>query len=728
MTACSAAEDTRALLTDPLRDSSKGFQGRSGSHFAVQEQRLAAGTLQDLHYVATCKDRPYIQQQMIASVARRGVFHRSCSDNCSTAPDDTSGLPHKAPNGLMFHKMDKPVVQKSTSESSLRTRRPGHYKNEYASSLHGSHFHHDSQTSVGLTADRNHISIPECYNAKAMPVQSSCSSTGWVEGNVSGNFSDRQLMAHNGTSDMRPGLIKQHLNSATLSFGLTKDVPIAKLDSPNLTNITLATSGPIFDQFGVVIGNTNSSNDLTGNNKVKTSNKINISGFSGGLQTLNANNGHMKAMRSSSYPTKLPPTAFSNASSNRRQSVQSYDTSLSRHIQNTDSIIHSASPICFVPISKVNITAPQGNINYHFVERTLSNDPRTCEFVKSPSCCEIDSEYVTLDQRYELPNHSRMNWVIEGSQIPNTQAPNGGTVRPVLNGCARSVDDSQRFKVKNGTFIKPRPFSTSTKLLTPFTGTHPVDKVLFSDALNNIQQWKSCSRTLNSSMYGSRTVIPGIDRTASISSARISNVSDRNSGSVACSNTGRYTNTGLTPKVTDCKSDNRVVLKRCKSLPDLQDNGDLASGPNSNYSDDEDGDDFGFLSYPISFSSSCPSAAMNKAKSPSPGTRIFPKRWRNKSKAVPAVSTSMAMWTPGPPVSTRVCQNDACVGVCLFNPKIWVHQNDEYVGFGLFNPNTWVCQSDESVGVSLFNRSIRMKFFFLYITNIMCFANRRKSP
>ncbi|RUS87255.1 hypothetical protein EGW08_005007 [Elysia chlorotica] len=105
-------------------------------------------------------------------------------------------------------------------------------------------------------------------------------------------------------------------------------------------------------------------------------------------------------------------------------------------------------------------------------------------------------------------------------------------------------------------------------------------------------------------------------------------------------------------------------MTRSKSLPDLQKDAkdasdakdDSGSGDNAakNYSDDEDGDEFGFLSYPISFSSSCASAVMNKAKSsPSPGARIFPKRWRSKSKtASTGAPDPAAMWTPGPPVST----------------------------------------------------------------------------
>ena len=78
--------------------------------------------------------------------------------------------------------------------------------------------------------------------------------------------------------------------------------------------------------------------------------------------------------------------------------------------------------------------------------------------------------------------------------------------------------------------------------------------------------------------------------------------------------------------------------KRSRSLPDLQID---IGGSSCNFSDDEDGDDFGFLSYP--FLPSCfTTAAMQKAKSPSPGHKILPKRWRSKTKPLPnAVASSL---------------------------------------------------------------------------------------
>ncbi|KAL3880054.1 hypothetical protein ACJMK2_032325 [Sinanodonta woodiana] len=59
------------------------------------------------------------------------------------------------------------------------------------------------------------------------------------------------------------------------------------------------------------------------------------------------------------------------------------------------------------------------------------------------------------------------------------------------------------------------------------------------------------------------------------------------------------------------------------------------------YSSDDDEDDFGFLNYPFVYSS----AAMHKAKSPSPHHRILPlKRWRGKGKQQNNACT--CIWTP----------------------------------------------------------------------------------
>lgn len=74
--------------------------------------------------------------------------------------------------------------------------------------------------------------------------------------------------------------------------------------------------------------------------------------------------------------------------------------------------------------------------------------------------------------------------------------------------------------------------------------------------------------------------------------------------------------------------------KRSKSLGELQ----LFGENNENELDsDEDGDDFGFKSYPFVHSS-----AMHKAKAPSPHHRILPKRWRSK----PRSSTGNCLWSP----------------------------------------------------------------------------------
>lgn len=59
-------------------------------------------------------------------------------------------------------------------------------------------------------------------------------------------------------------------------------------------------------------------------------------------------------------------------------------------------------------------------------------------------------------------------------------------------------------------------------------------------------------------------------------------------------------------------------------------------------SDDDDKDDFGFLGYPKCSSSL--SLAMNKAKSPSSAHKILPKRFRSKTRPIPAVNTTL--WSP----------------------------------------------------------------------------------
>lgn len=101
---------------------------------------------------------------------------------------------------------------------------------------------------------------------------------------------------------------------------------------------------------------------------------------------------------------------------------------------------------------------------------------------------------------------------------------------------------------------------------------------------------------------------------------------------------------------TDCGEEGNVRRKRSRSLPDLQADG---AENVSCYSDDEDGDDFGFRNSPYSSAASncspSPSTAspgMLKAKSPSPGRRkILPKRWRSKTKPVPNVTAS-SLWSP----------------------------------------------------------------------------------
>ena len=102
---------------------------------------------------------------------------------------------------------------------------------------------------------------------------------------------------------------------------------------------------------------------------------------------------------------------------------------------------------------------------------------------------------------------------------------------------------------------------------------------------------------------------------------------------------------------------NRLRL-RSKSLSDLrQDNDATANGSGASgcYSDDEDGDDFGFLSHPLHAGTvsvvSRASAAMHKAKSASgtssPSHRLLPRRWRTRGKSSAASAhPAQPMWTP----------------------------------------------------------------------------------
>ena len=97
---------------------------------------------------------------------------------------------------------------------------------------------------------------------------------------------------------------------------------------------------------------------------------------------------------------------------------------------------------------------------------------------------------------------------------------------------------------------------------------------------------------------------------------------------------------GIRKEQTDVKNQENLdsgkqrQRKRSKSLGELQ----LFGENNENELDsDEDGDDFGFKSYPFVHSS-----AMHKAKAPSPHHRILPKRWRSK----PRSSTGSCLWSP----------------------------------------------------------------------------------
>ena len=127
---------------------------------------------------------------------------------------------------------------------------------------------------------------------------------------------------------------------------------------------------------------------------------------------------------------------------------------------------------------------------------------------------------------------------------------------------------------------------------------------------------------------------------------------------------------------------NRLRL-RSKSLSDLRlDNDATASnGASGCYSDDEDGDDFGFLSHPSHAGTgsavvSRAPTAMHKAKSAggtsSPSHRLLPRRWRTRGKtSSTAAHPAQPMWTPEVSaccsLTTCLCpfvQVYVCVCVC----------------------------------------------------------------
>ena len=91
----------------------------------------------------------------------------------------------------------------------------------------------------------------------------------------------------------------------------------------------------------------------------------------------------------------------------------------------------------------------------------------------------------------------------------------------------------------------------------------------------------------------------------------------------------------------NANSGNSKQRKRSKSLGELQlfgenNENELDSDENV-YDSDEDGDDFGFKSYPFVHSS-----AMHKGKPPSSHHRILPKRWRSK----PRSTSGSCLWSP----------------------------------------------------------------------------------
>ncbi|CAL1547205.1 unnamed protein product, partial [Lymnaea stagnalis] len=263
------------------------------------------------------------------------------------------------------------------------------------------------------------------------------------------------------------------------------------------------------------------------------------------------------------------------------------------------------------------------------LRRTVSYEQRGLEakpsVMRTSSDGEVESEYVTLDHRYApIMTASRLCRVTEGAvppldltpphpvlparspltphpTMPTSVATNHGAVSPDVamhsptNSLIRPSRSMQSLKTN------PTPdsrVSLQHKRRANNPGTlrvvaETIGSVFYSPRSSGSSSRGSGSPRSISSLGGTPTFYPGGIATSSF---RGGGVASRDKA-------------GLPSRMT-----------RSKSLPDLQVPDNEMS---SNYSDDEDGDDFGFLSYPVSFTST----AMNKVKSPSPGTRILPKRW-----------------------------------------------------------------------------------------------------
>ncbi|KAL8582227.1 hypothetical protein ACOMHN_036984 [Nucella lapillus] len=131
---------------------------------------------------------------------------------------------------------------------------------------------------------------------------------------------------------------------------------------------------------------------------------------------------------------------------------------------------------------------------------------------------------------------------------------------------------------------------------------------------------------------------------------------------------------GASSRIKTRRNSHPHFKHRSKSLSDLTGDSNARSQQTSGrYSDDEDGDDFGFLSHPVHAATVSVSAVSSKASSSSsssssstPSTsssqRLLPRRWRNKGKnssSSSSGSSQQAMWNPEVSESVSV----SCVGV-----------------------------------------------------------------
>ena len=358
-------------------------------------------------------------------------------------------------------------------------------------------------------------------------------------------------------------------------------------------------------------------------------------------------------------------------------------------------------------------TLPRKGSHGQYLRRTLSHDPRAGEVtvktssvvVRTVSDSEIESDYVTLDRSYVPSSTARLCRVIE--DIPHSshrsQTP---PIKTLLSPSSHSSSSKGLGHVDNFSSSKhvkrsrrkilhgsesgesngdASPTTTNTVNLSPnlVNSTNSSNNSMHTGQLKTSTDDRRSFSTKKK--YGPGPLRAMAESLGSVFTHKASSDSespsrqsssdtplspfDLSSPSSPISPLAMSTNYSTMQRSGSSRTKEHAQhqigrMTRSKSLPDLQkDVGDAkedsSDNAGKNYSDDEDGDEFGFLSYPISFSSSCASAVMNKAKSsPSPGARIFPKRWRTKSKAASTGAPEpAAMWTPGPPVSTRLASS-----------------------------------------------------------------------